>query len=58
MHETLKMLSELKLNTCINQEDKERYQLINNILQDQNCFKKMKTETAYNLLTDLDFTKE
>lgn len=58
MQEALKALSKLKMNTCENQQDKDRYQLINNILNDKNCFKNMKTETAYKLLSDLDFTKE
>ena len=55
MQENLKKLSELHLSKCTDKREKERYLLINKILQDNECFKKMKTETAYKLLNDLGF---
>ena len=42
MYQKIKKISELKLKNSKTSEDKE-------------CFKKMKTETAYKLLNDLDF---
>lgn len=55
MYESIKKISKLKLENCINLKEKERFELINKILQDKNCFKKMKTETAYEILYDLGF---
>ena len=55
MYEKIKKISELKLKKSKTIEEKDRYHLINKILQDEECFKKMKTETAYKLLSDLDF---
>lgn len=58
MDESLKALCELKIKTSKTTKDKEKYQIIYGILKDKECFKKMKTETAYKLLSDLDFEKD
>lgn len=55
MYQKIKKISELKLKNSKTTEEKDRYYLINKILEDKECFKKMKTETAYKLLNDLDF---
>ena len=55
MYQKIKKISELKLKKSKTIEEKDRYCLINKILQDEECFKKMKTSTAYKLLSDLDF---
>ena len=55
MQETLKEIARLKLENCKKNKEKERYEIILKILQNPNCFKKMKTENAYKLLQDLDF---
>lgn len=55
MYQKIKKISELKLKNSKTAKDKDRYYLINKILEDEECFKKMKTETAYKLLNDLDF---
>lgn len=55
MYQKIKKISELKLKNSKTTEDKDRYYLINKILEDEECFKKMKTETAYKLLSDLEF---
>lgn len=57
MQEKLIQISKLKLESCITSSEKERYQIINKILEDKECFKKMKTATAYNLLSDLGFNE-
>lgn len=57
MHKKIKKIAELKLKQTTNTNELEKYQIINKILEDEECFKKMKTETAYNLLYDLDFSK-
>ena len=55
MYQKIKKISELKLKNSKTTEDEDRYYLISKILEDKECFKKMKTETAYKLLNDLDF---
>lgn len=55
MYKKIKKISELKLKKSKTIEEKDRYCLINKILEDKECFKKMKTSTAYKLLSDLDF---
>ena len=55
MQEKIRKISELKLKNSQTTEEKDRYHIINKILEDKECFKKMKTETAYKLLNDLDF---
>ena len=55
MYQKIKKISELKLKNSKTPEEKDRYYLINKILEDEECFKKMKTETAYKVLNDLDF---
>jgi len=55
MYQKIKKISELKLKKSKTNEERDRYYLINKILQDEECFKKMKTEIAYKLLSDLDF---
>lgn len=58
MYETLKKVVNEKMAVCDNYEDMERYQIIAKILEDNNCFKIMKTETAYKLLSDLGYSME
>lgn len=58
MQDTLKEIAKLKLENSTTSSEKERYEIINKILQDTDCFKKMKTETAYKLLNDLDFNEK
>ena len=58
MVETLRKLVEEKINICENQEDRERLLVISKILLDNNCFKMMKTETAYKLLSDIGYSIE
>lgn len=58
MYQKIKRIAKLKLENSKTQEEKERYFLINRILEDEDCFKKMKTETAYKLLNDLDIEEE
>lgn len=50
MIEKLKELAKLNIPN-----DKNKYELINNILNDKNCFKKMNIKTAYSILSDLGF---
>ncbi len=48
------MIQELRERAkALQQEDKEKYELISNILSDDNCFLKMDIETAYSILKDL-----
>ena len=58
MVESLKKIVQDKIIICENFEDKERLELISRILEDENCFKIMKTETAYKLLCDIGYTLE
>lgn len=58
MVETLRKLVEEKINICENPEDRERLLVISKILLDDNCFKMMKTETAYKLLSDIGYSIE
>lgn len=39
-------------------KDKSKYELIRNILNDKNCFKKMNIKTAYSILFDLGFNDD
>lgn len=57
MYKKIKKIAELKLSKNTNLAEKEKYLIINKILEDEECFQKMKTETAYNLLYDLGFSK-
>ena len=58
MVETLRKLVEKKIDICENPEDRERLLVISKILLDDNCFKMMKTETAYKLLSDIGYSIE
>lgn len=58
MQEKIKQVAKLKLENCKNSSEKEKYEIIYRILQDDNCFLMMKTETAYKLLSDLGFNKK
>lgn len=58
MVETLRKLVEEKIDICENPEDRERLLVISKILLDDNCFKMMKTETAYKLLSDIGYSTE
>lgn len=55
MIEKLRKVSKIKLNSSNDINDMDKYEIICRILQDDDCFKKMKTETAYKLLEDLGF---
>lgn len=49
------MLEQLRMKALELQENnKEKYQLISNILSDDDCFSKMNMETAYSILKDLE----
>lgn len=48
MIEKLRELAKLNIS-----KDKNKYELINNILNDKDCFKKMNIKTAYSILSDL-----
>ena len=53
------MIEKLKEISYLNiQKDKEKYELIIKILNDPDCFKIMKIETAYSILSDLGFKSE
>lgn len=58
MYEMIKQVAELKLKNSNTSVEKEKYFIINKILQDKDCFKIMKTETAYKLLNDLEFKQD
>lgn len=53
------MLEMLKAK-CLQLKDKnpEKYELINELLSDDECFFKMSSETAINILLDLEFSIE
>lgn len=55
MIEKLRKINKAKLENMTNSEEEEKFQIIDKILADETCFKKMKTETAYKLLNDLGF---
>lgn len=48
MIEKLRELAKLNIS-----KNKKKYELINNILNDKDCFKKMNIKTAYSILSDL-----
>ena len=48
MIEKLRELAKINIS-----KDKNKYELINNILNDKDCFKKMNIKTAYSILSDL-----
>ncbi len=52
-YEKLKKFAQALFDNSSKEEDKFKYELILNILDDDDCFKKMSTETAYKLLKDL-----
>lgn len=58
MYETLKKVVNDKIVNCDNYGEMERFQIIKKILDDNNCFKIMKTQTAYKLLNDLGYSME
>ena len=57
MLEQLRKVAKLKCTNSENNLDKEKFEMIEKILEDDDCFKKMKTETAYSLLEDLGFNE-
>ena len=58
MQEKLKQISKIKLQNSKNSSERTKYEIINKILNDDNCFQKMKTTTAYQLLSDLGFEEK
>ncbi len=52
-YEILKRYAQKMYDNSSSEEDKFKYELILNILDDDDCFKKMKTETALKILKDL-----
>ncbi len=51
-------LKELATKMIEVSEDKEKYMLIKNILEDKNCFLKMEIETAFSILRDLNIEEK
>lgn len=39
-------------------KDKDKYELISQILQDDDCFKKMNIKVSYSILSDLGFKED
>lgn len=58
MKERIKKIAKLKLYTSKNNNEKERFEIINKILLDDGCFNKMEAETAYKILYDLGFEEK
>ena len=58
MMDELRNISKEMLNNCVTVEERDKFELINRILQDDKCFQKMKIQTAYKLLSDLGFKTE
>ena len=58
MVELLRNIVDDKITNCDDFEEKERLIIIGRILEDSNCFKMMKTETAYKLLCDIGYSLE
>ena len=58
MQEKLKQISKIKLENSKTSKERTKYEIINKILNDDNCFQKMKTQTAYQLLYDLGFKEK
>lgn len=58
MVESLRNIIKDKIDNCVNNEEKERLMIIDRILIDDDCFSKMKTDTAYKLLIDIGYTIE
>lgn len=54
-YNSLKKIAQELYDQSTSEEDRFKYELILNILNDDDCFKKMKTETAYKLLKDLKY---
>lgn len=55
MIDKLRTIAQLKYENAKSKDEKTKYEIICKILKDDNCIKKMKTPTAYQLLYDLDF---
>lgn len=53
----LRKLVDKKISFC-NADDFEKYNLIKNILKEDDCFFKIDKTTAYAILEDLDFLKK
>lgn len=58
MLEQLRKVAQLKISQANNLEEKQKYEIIEKILAENDCFQKMQTEIAYNLLLDLGFSNE
>ena len=58
MVESLRIIVNEKIKLCKDFEKKERLQIIGKILEDENCFNIMKSETAYKLLNDIGYSEE
>ena len=58
MYEKIRKIALLKYTNSKSLKEQEKYKIINNILKDIECFKKMSTKTAYNILYDLDFSEQ
>lgn len=58
MVESLRVVVNEKIKLCEDFEKKERLQIIGKILEDENCFNIMKSETAYKLLNDIGYSEE
>lgn len=58
MIKKLKDIANKLLNSSLEEEKKERLEIILGILEDNKCFFNMDIDTAFNLLNDLNFSKE
>lgn len=55
--ENLRKIVKRKISLC-NIEDLKKYKMIEELLKEDDCFFRMKKDTAYALLEDLDFLKK
>ncbi len=55
--EQLRKITDKKISLC-SIDDLEKYQLIKEILIEDDCFFHIKKDTAYSILEDLDFLKK
>lgn len=55
--ENLRKIVDRKISLC-NIEDLKKYKMIKELLQEDDCFFRMKKDTAYAILEDLDFLKK
>ncbi len=57
MIDELKLRASIRLGKANTKEDKQKFALIERILEDKDCFFKMDIYSAYSLLLDLGYTE-